>query len=115
MGDSTNAMSIVSAILTAFITHEGGHFLAALLLTGKVLKLRFAFGKLYVPRFTWTMPYTTRKKQRIIALAGFASEFIVMSALSFVLNNPIYIITALLHFISYNFYATDTSSDFKWF
>ena len=73
-------MSIVSAILTAFITHEGGHFLAALLLTGKVLKFRFAFGKLYVPRFTWTMPYTTRKEQRIIALAGFASEFIVMSA-----------------------------------
>ena len=115
MGDSTNAMSIVSAILTAFITHEGGHFLAALLLTGKGLKFRVAFGKFYVPRFIWNMPYTTRKKQRIIALAGFGTEFIAMSALSFVLNNPIYIITALLHFISYNFYATDTSTDFKWF
>ena len=106
-------MSIVSAILTAFITHEGGHFLAALLLTGKVLKFRFAFGKLYVPRFTWTMPYTTRKKQRIIALAGFGLEIVVAAALSLIFWTPVFASVSMLHLLLYRFYAGECS-DFNW-
>lgn len=106
-------MSAILALFVTFLTHEGGHFLAALLLTGKPLKFRFALGKFCIPRFIWNMPNTTRQKQRIIALAGFATEFMVVIALSALVRNAVFISTAIVHLAAYRFYAGE-ASDFRW-
>lgn len=111
------------AVITAGLIHEGGHYLAALFLTGKKLKFHFALGwfwsgKLPVPRFIWTMPWTPDKwRRQVIALSGFGLELLV--AVAMMIANPagtfsrVYTLCALLHLVLYRFYAGE-ASDFKW-
>ena len=105
-------MSIAIAILIAFLTHEGGHFLAALYF-GHVLRFRFSWGRVCVPRYVWEMPATTRRKQRIIALAGFGLEIVVAAALSLIFWTPVFASVSMLHLLLYRFYAGECS-DFNW-
>ena len=107
---------LILAILLVFFVHEGGHWMAARLL-GKRLKFRFAWGRFCVPRFTWTMPYLPKSKQRTVALAGFVTEFLVAGALlaSFPHGFGRWVAgVALAHLVSYRFYAGESESDFKW-
>lgn len=96
--------------------HEGGHYLAALYF-GKKLKFRFMWGRFYVPRYVWTMPWMDYWKQRIVALAGFGMEFAFAALLLLIQQlrpfGACYTLVALLHLVAYPWYAGDTS-DFKW-
>ena len=106
---------LILAILLALLVHEGGHCMAARLF-GKRLKFRFAWGRFYVPRFVWTMPYLPKGKQRIIALAGFVAEFLVAGVLLVAWPHGFgrwVAGVALAHLVSYRFYAGQ-ESDFKW-
>ena len=42
----------ITAIIAAFLIHEGGHYLAARFF-GKKLRFWFAWGHFGVPRFVW--------------------------------------------------------------
>ena len=108
--------------ITVCIIHEGGHYLAALILTKKKLRFRFSLGwlcgKLPVPRFIWTMPWTPDKwRRKVIALAGFGLE--LSTALVLLIIDPLnpcflfYAIAAVLHLLLYRLYAGE-ASDFKW-
>ena len=108
--------------IVACITHEGGHYLAALLF-GKHLKFKFSWGKLFnvipVPRWIWRMPlwdgYDPNKscwKDKIVALAGFTMEFFI-AGVAVVLGWLWLLLVASVHIIAYPFYAGE-SSDFKW-
>ena len=100
------------SLILCFLTHEGGHFLAALCF-GHHISFRFAWGRFYVPRYIWYMPKMERWKQRVVAAAGFAVELIVALALAaggFQLMLP----CAAVHLCAYSFYAGE-ASDFKWF
>ncbi len=111
-------------IVAAGVIHEGGHYLAALFLTGKKLRFRFSVGwlchgKLPVPRFIWTMPWTPDVwRRRVIALSGFGLELLVSLVLMAVdpgsAFSRAYTLAALLHLALYKFYATGEASDFKW-
>lgn len=110
-------------IVTAGVIHEGGHYLAALFLTGKKLRFRFSvgwlcYGKLPVPRFIWTMPWTPDVwRRRVIALSGFGLELLVSVVLMAVdpgsTFSRAYTLAALAHLALYKFYAGE-ASDFKW-
>ncbi len=107
--------NFILAGLSAIITHEGGHFLAALVL-GHKLKFRFEWGRLFVvvpvPRGTWYMPDMARWKQTVVAMAGFLTEFAVAGsavALGWLWLLPV----ASVHLLAYPFYA-GSSSDFNW-
>lgn len=110
-------MQMISGAMAAVTLHELGHYLAARCF-GKRLKFRFGWGwlwKIPVPRFTWSMPYMEKRKQRVVALAGFGTEFAfvpIFYAL-FPAWAPWYAAAALLHLGLYPFYA-GASSDFKW-
>ena len=106
---------LILAILLVFFVHEGGHWMAARLF-GKRLKFRFAWGRFYVPRLVWNMPYLPKGKQRIIAVAGFGLEFLVAGVLlaSFPHGFGRWVASvALAHLVLYQFYAGQ-ESDFKW-
>lgn len=95
-----------------FAIHEGGHYLAALLF-GRRLKFRFAWGKYYVPRYIWDMPVLDRRKQRVIAAAGFGAEALMAGILA-AFGWPWMAGVFVAHFVAYPLYAGN-ASDFKWF
>jgi hypothetical protein len=108
---------LIPCAIAAMITHEGGHYAAALRF-GHKLKFRFAFGKLWkipVPRYIWTMPEMEPWKQTYVALAGFVTEF--ASAALCVLAFPgvwkWYLAVVMAHFALYPHYA-GKDSDWKW-
>ena len=119
-------------IVAAGVIHEGGHYLAALFLTGEKLRFRFSvgwlcYGKLPVPRFIWTMPLESSPaklgwtpdvwRRRVIALSGFGLELLVSLVLMAVdpgsTFSRAYTLAALAHLALYKFYAGE-ASDFKW-
>lgn len=109
-------ITLVAAIVAAFLVHEAGHFLAGLCF-GRVITFRFAWGSLFrikVPRLIWDMPAgLTKRQMAIIALAGFTLEIIVTPFIYIVLNLHLYPIIVLVHFVAYPFYSGE-SSDFRW-
>lgn len=61
-------ITLVAAIVAAFLVHEAGHFLAGLCF-GRVITFRFAWGSLFrikVPRLIWDMPAGLTKRQMAI-------------------------------------------------
>ena len=105
-------LNYIPALFLCFLVHEGGHWLAALCF-GERIKFRFSFGKFYVPRFVWEMPYMDRWKEKVVAAAGFATEGAVVGILA-ALGWPWMAGAFLLHFVAYPLYAGE-ASDFKWF
>ena len=119
-----NIGSIICAFLACLITHEGGHYLAALCF-GRKIAFSFRWEKsilmIYIPRYTWRMPTGLQAWQKaIVALAGFATEIGVATAL-FVLNRvyaidsffmAVFLNIALVRLVFYEFYAGE-ASDFK--
>ena len=109
---------ILCAILICFVTHEGGHWVAAFFY-GHRITFRFQWGLLFgvipIPRYVWYMPNTDKGKQAIIAAAGFLTEInAALLLLIFVPSFGVYCGTfALVHLILYKFYAGE-DSDFKW-
>lgn len=102
----------VAYLLLCFLSHEGGHWLAARCF-GRRIKFRFAWGKFYVPRYIWDMPQMERSKQRIVAAAGFGTEAVVAGVLA-ALGWPWMAGVFVAHFAAYPVYAGE-ASDFKWF
>ncbi|GHV45848.1 hypothetical protein FACS1894204_06140 [Synergistales bacterium] len=102
---------IFLAIISAFVIHESGHYLAAFAF-GRRLEFRFALGwiggKIPVPRYVWYMPDVEAWKQKAIAISGFGAE--MLAALMF---GKYYAVVALAHLIAYRFYAGE-ENDFKW-
>lgn len=122
MEDVATSILVILAGFTACVIHEGGHYLAALFLTGKKLRFSFSLGwianKIPVPRFTWNMPWTPdRWRRKVIALSGFGLELLI--AVILMISAPkwlfslVYTGVSVLHFFSYRFYAGE-ASDFKW-
>ena len=105
-------VSIVISLILCFLTHEGGHFLAALCF-GHRIRFRFAWGQFYVPRYIWYMPRMERWKQRIVAAAGFGTELTISLILGDMGFHPM-LLCACAHLLAYPFYS-GTASDFKWF
>ena len=93
-------------------SHEAAHYLAALCF-GRRIKFRFAWGRFYVPRYVWNMPYMERWKQRVVAAAGFGTEALVAAILA-AFGWPWMAACFVVHFVAYPFYAGE-ASDFKWF
>ena len=108
-------LNLAVAGVVALVTHEGGHYLAALCFDER-LKFRFEWGKLFgvvpVPRWVWTMPDMAEWKQRVVAVSGFGVEFLV-AGVAVALGWLWLLLVASCHIIAYPFYAGD-SSDFKW-
>ena len=109
-------LNLAVAGVVALVTHEGGHYLAALFF-GERLNFRFEWGKLFgivpVPRWVWTMPDMAEWKQRVGAVAGFGTEFVCAGA-AMAAGWPYLLMVAALHILAYSFYAGE-ASDFKWF
>lgn len=107
---------LVAAVFIAILSHEGGHYVAALAF-GHKIKFRFEWGWLFgvipIPRGVWYMPYMESWKQRIVALAGFGTELICAAVAIAVLRWPYLLLVASCHLIAYPFYAGE-ASDFKW-
>lgn len=111
-------MYIISAILLAFIAHEGGHYCASLF-CGQKLHFRIEGF-----RVVWTMPSVSPNRQRLIAQAGFGCEFLTGLILALLLGtegawvDKAYLVAywtfAVLHFWAYPWYAKGKSTDFKW-
>lgn len=94
-------LSYLSLLLLP-ITHELGHFMTALIF-GKRIKFRFRLERIFgipVPRWTWVMPIMSKWKQRLVAQAGFVTEF----SLALILPE-VYFIGSLIHFTAYPWYA----------
>lgn len=109
----------MAAVCLAGIVHEFGHFLMAKL-HGHTIRFRFARGtipklKIVVPRFIWYMPEGLSPfNKKLVALAGFGLEFLFTIPLWFFKPfGAIYLTVAMLHLISYPFYAGE-NSDFQW-
>ena len=116
------SISIILAPIAACIIHEGGHYLAALFLTGKKLHFRFSVGwirdKIPIPRFTWGMPWTPDRWRRVtIALSGFGLELLVAAILMAIAPrwpfSIAYTMVSFIHLSLYRFYAGE-ASDFLW-
>ena len=109
-------LDILAAGFLAIFTHESGHYLAALLF-GQKLKFHFEWGRLFgvipVPRWTWAMPVMEDWKQRIVAAAGFGTEFACALLAQWLFAWPWLLLVAALHLLAYPFYAGE-ASDFKW-
>lgn len=97
-------------LFTCFLSHEGGHFLAALLF-GHRLRFRFQRGRFGVPRMIWTMPVMAVRRQRIVAVAGFVCEFAVTAAMA-LCGCPLAFTAACVHLGAYPHYAGE-DSDFR--
>lgn len=108
-------LNIILAGMVVCLTHEGGHYLTALAF-GRKLKFRFEWGRLFgvvpVPRWVWFMPDMTRWEQKIVASAGFGTEFLC-AGIAAELGWFWLLLVASVHLAVYPFYAGD-SSDFKW-
>lgn len=108
-------INLIAAGIAACIIHEGGHYVAALCF-GEKLMFRFEWGRLFgvvpVPRWVWTMPSMTEWKQRVVAVAGFGTEFLV-AGVAVALGWLWLLLVASCHIIAYPAYAGE-SSDFKW-
>lgn len=104
-------MPILISLILCFLTHEGGHYLAAICF-GERLKFRFAWGRFYVPRYIWNMPQMERWKQRVVAAAGFATEGLVAVILAAFGYWPI-LVCFTVHFLAYPVYCGN-ANDFKW-
>ena len=105
------------ALLAAMFLHEVGHFAAALS-RGRRLRFEFIWRKLWkipIPAFRWKMPPLKEWEQRLIAQAGFGTEFIFVPI--FYAAAPTiaiwYAIVAVLHFWLHPWYA-GKANDFKW-
>ena len=105
-------LACLAGFLLCFLTHEGGHYLAALCF-GRRLRFRFAWGRFYVPRFVWDMPHMERWKQRVVAVAGFWAEAFVAGALRGC-GWPWMAGAFVVHLAAYPFYA-GAASDWRWF
>ena len=132
---STLFLYLCIAFPLAGLIHEGGHYLAALLLTGKKLHFKFRLGwlrlgwlrlgrlglgrvKIPIPRFTWSMPWTPDRWRRVtIALAGFGLELLVAVVLMAIAPrwtfSVAYTLASFIHLSLYRFYAGE-ASDFLW-
>lgn len=104
-------INVLLAIILCLLAHEGGHFFAAKAF-GQTLKFRFAwtnlFGKISLPRIAWDMPDMEPWKQKAVALAGFAVEFVAALA-----AGSVFILAAGIHLVLYRLCAGE-ESDFKW-
>ena len=79
--------------------HEGGHYIACLVLTGKRIKFNWGLGKYYLPYGTWYMPDgISLWKRRVIAFAGFGTQFFCALFLP-----RVYLIYAVFNFMKYPF------------
>ncbi len=93
--------------------HEGGHYLAALLLAEEKISFSLCFGslgKLRVPRWIWALPPgLPRYKRLAICYAGFLGEFAAGGLIfSFsLLWGWIYFVGALAHLGLYPHYSGD--------
>lgn len=108
----------ITAIIAAFLIHEGGHYLAARFF-GKKLRFWFAWGRFGVPRFVWDMPHFFQCecwKAKVIAAAGFGAE--LLAAVVFLAAwrgfGLWYAGVAMAHLAAYRWYA-GKDSDFRWF
>ena len=108
-------LNIVLAGIAACLAHEGGHYLVARAF-GQRLKFRFEWGRLFsvvpVPRWVWYMPDMAEWKQRVVAVAGFGTEFLV-AGVAVALGWLWLLLVASVHLLAYPFYAGE-ASDFKW-
>ena len=107
-------ITLVAAIVAAFLVHEAGHFLAGLCF-GRVITFRFAWGSLFrikVPRLIWDMPNHTPQHQRLIALSGFGAE-IFFAPLLYLAGLWLYPWVVVVHLMTYPFYAGE-ANDWKW-
>ena len=109
-------LNLAIAGIAACLTHEGGHYLAALCF-GERLKFRFEWGRLLkvipVPRWVWFMPDMASWKQKTVAAAGFGTEFVAAMAALRLTGWTWLMLAASVHLLLYPLYAGD-SSDFKW-
>lgn len=97
-------------LFTCFLSYEGGHFLAALLF-GHRLRFRFQRGRFGVPRMIWTMPVMDRRRQCLVAVAGFLFEFAVTAAMA-LCGCPLAFAVFCVHLCAYPYYA-GADSDFS--
>ena len=104
-------MHIILCAPFCLVVHEGGHYLVARYLGGK-LKFHFNWGKLFdfipVPRFTWNYPEHFAAWQRsLTAFAGFAFEVIiaVLFGMCGAAWSLPYAVMVLLHLFLYPYYA----------
>lgn len=108
-------LNVVLAGILACIIHEGGHYVAALCF-GEKLMFRFEWERLFgvvpVPRWVWTMPDIAEWKQRVVAVAGFGTEFLA-AGVCVALDWLWLLLVASCHIVAYPAYAGE-SSDFKW-
>ena len=103
-------MELMTAILAAFVIHEGGHWVAARFFGKRLRFRRKGF------RLVWDMPFFfERWKPKVIAVAGFGAEFLVAGSLlaAWPEFGRWYAGVALTHFVAYRFYAGE-ESDFRW-
>ena len=110
--------NLAIAFILAMITHEGGHYIAAKFF-GETIKFSFKWGMLFnvipIPRGIWEMPENlTKTQKKIVAGAGFFTEFLCAFIALFVFNWPYLLIVATIHIICYPLYCGE-ESDFKWF
>lgn len=101
-------VDIIIIVSALFCAHECGHFVPALFY-GHVLKFRFAFGRFFVPRLVWDMPEEAERDERmLIAVCGFAYEFIAACWLSCIFwLVPLWVFA--VHFLLYPYYAGECS------
>ena len=108
-------LNVILAGIFACLAHEGGHWLTALAF-GRRLKFRFEWGRLFgvpiIPRGVWFMPDMAEWKQRVVAVAGFGTEFLV-AGVAVALGWLWLLLVASCHIVAYPAYAGE-SSDFKW-
>ena len=104
--------SLALSLALCMVVHEGGHYAAARWF-GRRLVFRFAWGRFYVPRFVWNMPDLEYRKQRIIALAGFAAEALVAALLAS-FGFPWMAVCFFAHLAAYPFYSDERYNDLKW-
>lgn len=108
-------LNAILAGIVACVTHESGHYVAALCF-GKRIEFRLEWGWLFgvvpVPRWVWYMPNMAEWKQRVVAVAGFGTEFLA-AGVCVALGYLCPLMVASVHIIIYPFYA-GASSDFNW-
>lgn len=104
----SNKMILLWGLLPPLV-HELAHYIAALLVGGRI-SFRFEWGHLGpvpIPRWLWSWPDLSRGKLRIVCQAGFVAEL----ALAPWLPWP-YSVVALVHFAAYPWYA-GRANDFR--
>lgn len=110
-----NILLLIASAVVCMVAHEGGHYLCAKVFGQTIsfkFKVSYLWGKCPVPRFTWVMPDIEPRKQKAIALCGFALEFIV-AGLCLVVGFSQAAVIAFLHIFLYKYYAGE-ESDFNW-